>query len=402
LRQGDPLWLDHRRRRSSYAPLRGAHDADVVVIGGGITGVLTALGLAEAGAAVCLLEAGGIGAGSTAASSALLIHEPDRGFLELCERYGRDKATRIWRLADNAVRDLIGILKRHRIRCDLAERDAVYVAMTDSAVRQLRNEFDARRAAGFRQSWLGPRRLQRRTGIAGAAGVLSRHNAQCDPYKACVGLAERAAASGARIFERSKATAIHQRNGRVRIRTRSGHVDADTVVIATGYATPAFRPLIGHFRMYDTYVLATPALSASTRRRLGLSDELMWDADRPYHYFRWTPDHRLLLGGGDRPVGTTLRKFSARGCSDLRNAFGRLFPQLASIEIERAWHGLFALTPDSLPLIGRHRRYPHHLFALGYGGNGMTFGALAARMLVEQWQGSESPDHALFRFSRFR
>ncbi len=60
------------------------------------------------------------------------------------------------------------------------------------------------------------------------------------------------------------------------------------------------------------------------------------------------------------------------------------------------------MTPDSLPYIGPHRLYPGHLFALGYGGNGMTFGALAARMLLEQWQGIRSPDHRLFRFGRLR
>ena len=79
-----------------------------------------------------------------------------------------------------------------------------------------------------------------------------------------------------------------------------------------------------------------------------------------------------------------------------------MLPALADVGIESAWDGLFAMTPDSLPYIGPHQRYPGHLFALGYGGNGMTFGMLAARMLLEQWQGVQSPDHALFRFGRLR
>jgi len=73
-----------------------------------------------------------------------------------------------------------------------------------------------------------------------------------------------------------------------------------------------------------------------------------------------------------------------------------------SVGIERAWDGLFATTPDGLPYIGRHSRFPRRLFALGYGGNGMTFGFLAARMLLEQWREIDSPDHALFGFGRFR
>jgi glycine/D-amino acid oxidase-like deaminating enzyme len=85
---------------------------------------------------------------------------------------------------------------------------------------------------------------------------------------------------------------------------------------------------------------------------------------------------------------------------ELRAYFERLLPGLAGIPTAYVWEGLFAKTPDSLPYIGRHRRYPRHLFALGYGGNGMTFASLAGRLLLEQWQGIESPDHALFGFTR--
>ena len=70
------------------------------------------------------------------------------------------------------------------------------------------------------------------------------------------------------------------------------------------------------------------------------------------------------------------------------------------IPIEHAWEGRFANTPDTLPYVGPHRRYPGHAFALGYGGNGMTFGSLAGRLLVEQFRGVASKDHALFAFDR--
>ena len=72
------------------------------------------------------------------------------------------------------------------------------------------------------------------------------------------------------------------------------------------------------------------------------------------------------------------------------------------METEFGWEGLFAMTPDSLPYVGPHRRYPSHWFALGYGGNGMTFGFLAARLLLERWQGVQSQDHALIAFDRLR
>jgi glycine/D-amino acid oxidase-like deaminating enzyme len=155
--------------------------------------------------------------------------------------------------------------------------------------------------------------------------------------------------------------------------------------------------------MYRTYVLATPPLDADARRTLGLEQLMAWDTERPYHYARWTADHRLLLGGGDVPVRGGLRRDAqfARATRGLRDHFETIFPVLRNIRTD-GWEGLFAMTPDSLPYIGPHQRYPRHLFALGYGGNGMTFGSLAARLLLEQWRGIRSPDHELFRFGRLR
>jgi glycine/D-amino acid oxidase-like deaminating enzyme len=140
------------------------------------------------------------------------------------------------------------------------------------------------------------------------------------------------------------------------------------------------------------------------RRRLGFGDVQVWDAKRPYHYARWTPDHRLLLGGGDRLVRTRQRSRPklAAARRELRAYFEAQLPALARIEMPFAWEGLFAMTPDSLPYIGPHRRYPRHWFALGYGGNGMTFGFLAARLLLERWQGTSARDQALFEFGRVR
>ena len=154
--------------------------------------------------------------------------------------------------------------------------------------------------------------------------------------------------------------------------------------------------------MVRTYVVATEPLDARRRQDLGLSDVMLWDTERPYHYARWTPDHRLLLGGGDRPVKAGQRRGQqfAAATREVREYFEKRFPALAQVETRHAWEGLFAVTPDSLPYIGPHRSYPGHWFALGYGGNGMTFGALAARLLLERWQGETSPDHALFELGR--
>ena len=177
---------------------------------------------------------------------------------------------------------------------------------------------------------------------------------------------------------------------------------ASQVVVATGYATREFKPLIGRFRMLNTYVVATRRVTALERRAIGLGDVMIWDTARPYHYARWTADRRLIFGGGDRPRVTGRGRVRAfrQGVADLRRHFDKLLPPLAAIESAYAWEGLFATTPDGLPYIGAHPEYPRHLFALGYGGNGMTFGFLAARLLLDRYRRGRSSADRLFAFDR--
>ena len=320
------------------------------------------------------------------------------------DRYGRRDARRIWAISQDAARDFIATIDRLKIACDLSERDSLYYTLDADRARQLQRELQRRRKAGLGGAWLDRSALLRASGIHGAGAIRTSGNAQLNPLQACIGLIDASAQRGAAIFERSTINRIRQREDGIRLYSSRGTIDAKQVVIATGYATKYFRPLAGRFRMRHTYVLATNPIGWLARRRLGMGKVMLWDTARPYHYVRWTADHRLLLGGADRPVkpGARRAREFAKATQTLREYFVDLFPVLAEAGIDTAWEGLFAMTPDSLPYIGPHRRYPRHLFALGYGGNGMTFAALAARILLEQWRGVASPDHALFAFNRSR
>jgi glycine/D-amino acid oxidase-like deaminating enzyme len=405
LRTGEPVWLPPRvaQRARRYPPLTGIQRADVVIVGGGITGAITALRFAEAGVETILVEADRIGQGSTAASSALLLQEPDARLTALAERAGTATARRIWRLSHDAAHELIALLDGLAGRTGLTRRATVYYTTNLDEVAPLHAECLARRRAGFAATWLSAGALRVETGIPGRAGIRTEGNAHCDPFQACAAVMHAAIRAGARVFERSAVRRIDRRDGGLRIRAGAGVVEARQVVIATGYATSRFKPLAGRFQMSHTYVVATPPLSAAERRELGLADLLLWDTRRRYYYARWTRDHRLLLGGADRPIRPGGRPAAVRlaaGVERIRAHFERLLPGLADLPLAHAWEGRFANTPDSLPYIGPHHRYPRHAFALGYGGNGMTFAPLAARLLVEQWRGVTSRDHALFGFAR--
>ena len=162
LRRGTSLWLHAKNIKPVRAPaLRGHHSADLVIVGGGITGCAVALQLAGAGARVMVIDAARIGRGSTAASTALLMQEPDADFGELAERYGVAGARAIWRMSRLAVRALIRTLRRLPGAPQVESRPSIYFTRREEQVRDLKKELDARRRAGVGGEWLTPARLKR-------------------------------------------------------------------------------------------------------------------------------------------------------------------------------------------------------------------------------------------------
>jgi glycine/D-amino acid oxidase-like deaminating enzyme len=408
LRKGRPYWLDQSPVKLINSPqLAGDYDVDVVIVGGGITGCTCAYLFARSGLDVALVEAGEIGRGSTIASSALLMQEPDVDFAVLSARYGTPAAERIWKRSRQAVRALLRTLHDIDAGFVVDKVPSIYFSRDGEAATELQRELELRHRAGLGGRWLSPSALEAHIGFAGTGGILTTGNAVLDPYQACLALARAAGGEGARIFRRSKVVRVRQEGDRrhraVRVELERGNIRARHVVIATGYATAEFKPLAGRFRMFNTFVVATERLTARQRRATGFGKLMLWDTERPYHYMRWTPDGRLMFGGHDRqasskPTGGVARATTSALLDDL----GTMFPALRGVGADYAWHGLFATTPDGLPYIGAHRRYPHHLFAMGYGGNGITFGYLAAQVLARALHGRSQPDDALFGFNRRR
>ena len=403
LRAGRTYWLDRNRGRTPRFPaFRGGHVSDVAIVGGGFTGCLTAYLLADAGLSVTLLEADRIGRGSTAASTALLLRDPDSDFRALAARYGTARTRTIWNDSAASLRGLIDVLRRLRISAALRTLPSIRMTDDPSSARNLQRELARRRRFGVSGRWVGPAGLKHLTGIEGCGGILNAAEAELDPYRACVGLIERARRRGVRAHEHSRVLRVTGGRDDVRIEVDRGELRAAWAVIATGYATPDFKPLAARFRMSNTYVIGTPRIDSRTRQQMGLGDVMLWDTKRPYHYARWTPDRRVLCGGEDEPIDSHAARGGGieRHAARLMNTLVKWYPGLEGMTPDFAWSGVFATTPDGLPYIGRHRRYPRQLFALGYGGNGMTFAHLAANIILRTVQGRATDDDRFFGFAR--
>lgn len=399
-----PLWLDRfpKARRPAHPRLRGELDTDVVVVGGGLTGCACAASFAAAGINVIVLEADRLGAASTASSTGLIREDFDASFADTARAHGLRAARTLWQGMRRASLDLAAAIKRANIRCDLVPEDLLHVAPRDGdAVRRLRREYDARRAAGFDHTWMTAAALARETSLEGGGAIRTRGFA-IDPFRAGLGFAESAAGRGAMFFERTPVRRIRAGRKSVVVTAATGTVRAQAVIIATGASLPDLRALQRHLHRQHSYAVVTESLPAAVRRELGRRAAALRDSSSPPHFLRWLKDDRALFVGADgAPVAARAHdKTLVQRSGQLMYELSTIYPAISGAMPEWAWDLTHDTTVDGLPYVGLHRNFPRHLFALGHGRHGAAVSWLAARLLLRQFQGVPDKGDELFGFSR--
>ena len=367
-------------------------------MGAGITGALVAEHLTGLGHNIHVVDRERPGLGSTAASTAMLLWEIDQSLSNLTAIYGFDKAARVYRRSLRAVAGLTTLIEARQVRCVLQRRNSLYLAAGTTGARELLTEHELRERAGLPSHFLDYRRLRETYGIDREAALVSSGAADADPLCLTHALMNIAIGRGARLFD---ADAVDYLAGgrRVAVVTDNGHlIEADWVVLATGYVMPDFVPSNLH-RISASWAIATPPQPEAARWQ---DDALIWEATERYLYARTTRDHRIIVGGGDDDdmIESDQRaSVAASKTQSIVAALKILFPRVdATAEI--AWSGVFGTTEDGLPLIGTVPGYPRVLAAYGYGGNGITFGFVASRVIAGIVAGQHKDWYDDFRIDR--
>jgi glycine/D-amino acid oxidase-like deaminating enzyme len=377
------------------------HTADVVIIGGGLTGCATAYACAQAGLKAIVVESSRIGQGSTGRSAGLLLPEPGPAFVDIERAHGRRAARTAFESWRHASLDGAALLRRLNIKCGLEPATPLIVATHDDE-RTLRREFDARSKAGVASTWL-TRRLLAPLSAPDASGAIRMRDAfTLDPYRACIGLAAAARSRGAVIVERSRARKVNVARKHVDVILDGGEIRAATVIVATGTATMEFRQLRRHFKRRESYLVLTEPLPAAVRKQLGDRDVTFRDLREPHRRVRWTKDDRILVCGGTQDEVSERNRPAVlvQRTGQLMYELLTMFPIISGLMPEYGWVLLAGETADGLMYIGPHRNYPRHLFALGGGGDSVTGAFLAARMLVRAVQGAPDKQDDVWGFTR--
>ena len=395
LHTGLSVWQNTTLPPLAYAPLRSDVSTDVLVVGAGISGALAADSLSDAGLRVVVADRRRPVSGATAASTALIQYDLDLPLVRLAERIGTEHANRVWQRARLAMDALYQRTRHLGIDAGFERRDSLYLDGSILDLHGLARETDARRHAGFEVTLLNPPDVERRFGIKGRAAILSYDQLAADPRRLATDFLRAASSRGARIASPADITAVSAHASGVTAETAGGPtVQARHVVFATGYEVPAGVPHTGHSTV-STWAIAT----RRQPQNLWPGRCMIWEASDPYLYVRSGPGGVVICGGEDEPFSDPAARdaLMAEKTRRLEARLADLFPRVDP-RAEYAWCGTFGLSELGLPSIGAVPGMPNCYAVLGYGGNGITFSALAAQLLRSQIAGSSDGDGELFAF----
>ncbi|KGU90710.1 FAD binding domain protein [Burkholderia pseudomallei MSHR4032] len=367
-----------------HPPLEGTIDADVCVIGAGLTGISAALNLAERGHSVAVLEASKVGWAASGRNGGQLIGGFACG-IDAFEPYlNADEIRLVWDMGLETLAIAKERIAKHAIDCTFVPGylSAANKPRDVDALRRSRDEA-ARRFGYTRLRYVERAALAQYVQSSRyLGGLFDPDSGHLHPLNYTLGLARAAVASGARIHEDSAVTRIASEAGGHVVSTARGAVRARFVVLACNAFLGALAPALSRKIMpVGTYVIATEPLGEARARALMPAQAAICDSRFALDYFRPTPDARLLWGGKVSYSTLEPRKLA----DAMRRDMLKTFPQLADVTIEHAWGGFVDITMNRAPHFGRLT--PTVYFAQGFSGHGVNTTGLAGKLIAEAIDG---------------
>ncbi|WP_332119730.1 FAD-binding oxidoreductase [Azorhizobium caulinodans] len=364
--------------------LAGDTQADVVVVGGGFTGLSAALHLAEKGLDVVLLEGGRIGSGASGRNGGQIHTGHRRDQLHIEAHLGKDDARKLWDLAQDAKTLLRDLVSRHAIDCEW--RDGLIHAAHKPELAAEDHAYARHLRETYGYGAISPlSREEVRALVASDAyhgGSFDAEGGHLHPLKLAFGLARAAQAAGARLYERARAVSVSENAGGVRVTTAHGAVvTADCLLeCGDGLMDGLDRRVDTHVMSIANYIAATEPLGARGDALI-TNDAAVADTRFVVNYFRLSPDRRLLFGGGE----SYRRALRADVPGFVRPYMLRIFPQLADVRFDYGWGGVLGLTMTRNPFV--RRLGGRVLVAAGYSGQGVLLAPLFGQILAEAVSG---------------
>lgn len=385
--QNDPrshgLWEMTAPAAPATQTLSGSLEADVVIVGGGYTGLSAALHLAERGTKVVVLEGKEIGFGGSGRNVGLvnagMWTMPD----ELPGVLGQLYGDRLLDLLGNAPQLVFELVQKHAIECEINPVGTLHCAIGKSGLEELQARAEQWQRRGAPVTLLGAEETARRVGTTAYAGsLLDMRAGTIQPLAYVRGLAKAAIAAGAKVFTASPVIGAERSGKRWTVKTEKGAVTADWVIVATNAYTVSpwavVRTELVHLPYFN---FATRPLSPELQKKIVPGREGVWDTAEILASYRYDRQGRLVFGsvGALRGTGAAIHKAWAR------RALKKLFPEIGDIAFEAEWYGQIGMTVDNLPRF--HRLAENVIGFSGYNGRGIAPGTVFGKVLARHVAG---------------
>ncbi len=345
-----------------------ASQTDILVIGSGYTGLHAAIELARGGRKVLVVDASEIGFGCSTRNGGQISTSVKPGFEQLAKRHGEATARRIFEDGRRSLKWTEEFIRAEGISCDFKVVGRFHVAHNQRAfndlVASIRNQPRGLEVKAF------PVSRSQQAGELGSdvyhGGVIFEEHASLDPGRYHAGLVTLAREAGVAFASSCKVTNVERSQGRFRVETVRGPIEATNVVLATnGYSGPLSRWHQRRIIPIGSYIIATEELPEELMDELIPKNRIVSDTRRVLCYFRASPDRRRLLFGGRVSSGET---DPGRSGLLLYREMINLFPQLRGYKVSHSWMGYVGYTFDTLAHTGQNDGIH---YAMGYCGSGV-------------------------------
>jgi len=399
LHSGLPYWIVKNRLYDYFNPLTKDHTTDIAIIGSGITGTLVAHELCKAGMKCCVIDKRTPSTGSSAASTALLQYEIDEPLYKMSEMVGEDNALMAYQCCLQAITDIENVFKEVGTDPDFQRVPSVFYASNKQGLRIIEKEYEIRKKHDLPVTYLDSKELKKKFGIDAPGALMNDVSAQIDAYLASVILLDHhMQKSGLELYTHTEVSKWKKKSdGYELITANDQKVKCKYVVIAAGFEAGKFLPK-KVMELTSTYALISQPVDPQF---IWPGRSLIWETKEPYIYIRTTKNNRIIVGGEDEDFRDPVKrdKLMRSKVSILEKKFKKLFPDIPFVT-DMAWCGTFSSTDDGLPYIGTWPGKDRMYYALGYGGNGITFSMNAAQMIRNSIQGKDDKRYKVFGFER--
>jgi glycine/D-amino acid oxidase-like deaminating enzyme len=359
---------------------------DVVVVGGGFTGLSAARTLAQKGASVAVLEAGRVVGEASGRNGGHCNTGVAQDYSSLVASLGAERARAYYLAYESALQSVVTLVEQEQIACDLRRSGKLKLAAKPQHYEGLARTCELiRREVDAEVELLSAAQVRAEVDSAEFhGGLLQRNGVQMHVGRFGVGLAEAAARRGALIYQQTTVQGWKAEAGGYRVDTSRGSLQAGQVLLATGACQHGG---LGWYRRrivpVGSFIIATEALPEALLDRM-LPERRSYVTSRMIgNYFRITPDNRLLFGGRAR-FAMSGGNSDAKSGKLLQAAMARMFPQLAHVKVDYCWGGLVDMTSDRLPRAGQHGGVYH---SMGYSGHGVQMSVHMGQVMAEVMDG---------------